>query len=131
MSNTAAPALPDTAEAFNLMHEGIFKQAFAEKLASCGYPLQAHELDSAIELGVEIMNKEAQLAKSQAGRNGSFVQHALNRLRGNEKSAAARQPAALSQADMQKFAEAARDLAGDERVYNAVVALRLAEMQAA
>lgn len=105
-------------QAANLFQEGIFKQAFAERMVARGHQLNDAELDQAIGLGFELADREAATTKSASS---SLLGRALQKAAG-ENSAAAPQ-GSLHQLELEKLASEAIRLADDPRVYAAAMYL--------
>ena len=105
-------------QAANLFHEGIFKQAFAERMASRGHRLDDTELDQAISLGFQLED-QAELATKSA--SSSLLGRALSKAAG--ENVAATPSGLLLQLELEKLASEAVRLADDPRVYTAAMYL--------
>lgn len=105
-------------QAANLFQEGIFKQAFAERMESRGHRLNADELDQAISFGFHLEDQAEQATKSASS---SLLGRALSKAAGENVAATPR--GLLLPLELEKLAADAVQLADDPRVYTAAMYL--------
>jgi hypothetical protein len=120
MSNSNTAVNPQEAKqmAEHLFQEGIFKQAFAERMSMRGHNLNEHEVDQAIGLGLNLLEQEARTTKSASS---SLLSRALQKVAGDSGQQAPR-PAILP-VELEKLAQEAVRLADDPRIYAAAMYL--------
>jgi hypothetical protein len=117
-------ALPDPADAYQQLFDGVHARVFLGKLASYGIqPTTEKEATDLFELAGKLRHVDG--AEKQAATSSRFggALSALDSVLGNSASHSQHQVASRNQA----IKQAAAELAQDASVYNAVLSLKAAE----
>ena len=120
---------PDAAAGY--IAQELFRPVFVTKLAEAGYALEEHEIDEAISLGLELLQKEA--AESAPVSAGGRIRKARAKLAGvaeKDLVAANTSGAPFSPQELRELEEVAVKVASHPDLYNSVVSIRLAEADA-